>query len=214
MKIYGISGLGADQRVFQYLKLNCEFIPIDWIEPLKNEPLEQYARRLAEVIDNSEGFGILGVSFGGLVAIEISKQLSPEITILISSAETNKDLRHVYKVFGRIGLLKMLPYSLFNLPRFMAYWLFGTEKKKLLNEILNDTDLKFTKWAINKLINWENVELLQNSCFKISGTHDKLIPPGKSKDTVLIEKGEHFMIVDRAEEISEIINKKLKNEER
>ncbi|MGB0839278.1 MAG: hypothetical protein ACPGXL_04005 [Chitinophagales bacterium] len=33
MKLYGISGLGADQRVFQYLNLDCELIPLDWIEP-------------------------------------------------------------------------------------------------------------------------------------------------------------------------------------
>ena len=65
MKIYGISGLGADQRVFKYLKLDCEFIPIDWITPLKRESIENYALRLAQVIDTNEAFGILGVSFGG-----------------------------------------------------------------------------------------------------------------------------------------------------
>ena len=37
MKIYGISGLGADKRVFKYLKLDFDFIPIDWIDPLKDK---------------------------------------------------------------------------------------------------------------------------------------------------------------------------------
>lgn len=39
MKIYGISGLGADKRVFQFLTLNYEFISIDWITPNKNETI-------------------------------------------------------------------------------------------------------------------------------------------------------------------------------
>ena len=37
MKLYAISGLGADKRVFQYLDLDYELIHIDWIPPLKGE---------------------------------------------------------------------------------------------------------------------------------------------------------------------------------
>ena len=48
MKLYAISGLGADQRVFKYLTLDCEIIPLEWIDPQKNEPLENYAIRLSE----------------------------------------------------------------------------------------------------------------------------------------------------------------------
>lgn len=44
---------------------------------------------------------------------------------------------------------------------------------------------------------------------QISGTHDKLMPP-KSKNAILIEKGKYLMIVDRASEISKIINERLK----
>jgi hypothetical protein len=35
-----------------------------------------------------------------------------------------------------------------------------------------------------------------------------MLPP-KGKNTILIEGGEHFMVVDGAEEISRIINEKL-----
>jgi len=206
VKIYGISGLGADERVFQYLSLNCEFIPVAWITPFKNEPIEKYSLRLAEVIDTDEDFGILGVSFGGLIAVEISKKLKPKITILISSAETKKDLRWIYSAFGKAGIINLIPEKLFNLPRKFAYWLFGTKKKELLENILDDSDLKFTKWAIKELINWNNTYSI-NNCLKIGGTKDKLIPPNRNSNAVLIVGGEHFMIVDRANEISEIINK-------
>ena len=47
MKIYGIAGLGADERVFQYLKLDYAFVSLDWIEPLPDESIESYAGRLA-----------------------------------------------------------------------------------------------------------------------------------------------------------------------
>ena len=96
MKLYVISGLGADKRVFQYLTLNYELIPIDQINPQGNESIKTYSIRLAQKIDTSEKFGIVGVSFGGLVAVEISKQLKPAITILISSVETRGELRQIY----------------------------------------------------------------------------------------------------------------------
>lgn len=213
MKIYGISGLGADKRVFDYLILNAEFIPIDWIEPLKNEPLKneplaQYAKRLSAVIHTEEPFCILGVSFGGLVAIEISKLLSPKVTILISSAETKHELRPIYRWFGKIGLIHLLPTKMFDPPRKIAHFLFGTKNTQLLNDILDDTDLVFAKWAVQQLITWTNETRISN-ILKIVGTKDKLLPPKKTSKANRIEGGTHFMIVDRAKEISGIINKEL-----
>lgn len=208
MKIYGISGLGADERVFKYLSLKHEIIPLNWIKHDKNESLEHYASRLAAKIDANEDFGVLGVSFGGLVAVEISKILNPKVTILISSVETKNELGFVIKGLGKMKVVKYLPSKIFNPPKKIAHFLFGTENKELLNKILDDTDLDFTKWAVNKLLNWKNTTHL-SSVIKISGTNDKLLPPTKTDNTILIEKGEHFMIVDKAKEISEIINERF-----
>ena len=210
MKLYAISGLGADERVFRYLKLEYELIPIPWLTPEKSESIEAYAKRMAEKINTEEEFGIVGVSFGGLVAVEMSKILKPKMTILISSAETKEGLRGVYKLMGKTSLATLIPSKLFDMPRGIAKFLFGTEETELLNNILNDTDNKFTKWAVNELINWKNEEKI-NNCIKINGTKDKLIPHQKGENQILIEGGEHFMIVDKANEISTIINNKLKD---
>ncbi|MEM6297448.1 MAG: alpha/beta hydrolase [Bacteroidota bacterium] len=208
MKLYAISGLGADERVFQYLTLDYELIPVQWIKPKQNEGISPYAARLAKKIDESEPFGLIAVSFGGLVAVEISKILSPEVTILISSAETKHELPKIYRIIGKSNLIRLVPHQLFNPPRKVASWVFGTTNHALLKNILDDTDLKFTKWAINELTNWSNEEGLANHKLKIGGTNDKLIPP-RGKLT-LIEGGGHFMIVDKALEISEVINQCLK----
>lgn len=209
MKIYAISGLGADQRVFNFLKLEHELIPIQWIRPMEKEPIRDYSLRLSEVIDTNSNFGLLGVSFGGLVAVEISKILNPKFTILISSAETKDELRLIYRTIGQLGVLNKLPLKAFDPPRLTAQFVFGTHNKKLLTEILDETDLDFAKWAVIELINWKNLDRIDN-LIRIHGTHDKLIPLKSTKTVKLINGGEHFMIVDRAEEISEIINEEIK----
>ena len=210
MKIYGISGLGADKRVFQFLTLDYEFIPIDWIDPLKNESIIDYSKRFSSIINTSEKFCVLGVSFGGLIAVEISKILKPELTILISSAEIREELPFIYRILGKTKVVKIIPAKLLNPPRWIAKILFGTKKTELLNEILDDTDLKFTKWAVQELSSWKNEERVEN-ILKIVGTEDKLIPLKSNKNTRLIEAGGHLMIIDNAKEVSDIINKEIKN---
>jgi pimeloyl-ACP methyl ester carboxylesterase len=209
MKVYGISGLGADKRVFQHLNLTHELIPLDWIQPKLNETLSEYASRLAEKIDTTEDFILIGVSFGGIVAIEISKILKPALIILISSVEVQQDVRWIYRIMGKTGLVKWVPAAFFKPPAIMAEWLFGARNKKLLRKIIDDTDLAFAKWAIGQLITWNNNKRFEN-CIKIHGDKDVLIPLRRDKNTIEIPGGHHFMVMDKAEEISWIINREIK----
>lgn len=103
----------------------------------------------------------------------------------------------------------MLPKRLFLPPKFLANFLFGAKNKKLLNKIINDTDLAFAKWAINQLVCWQNDVAVEN-CVKISGSKDRLMPERDIGNIRVVEDGGHFMIVDRAKEISELINKEIR----
>ncbi|MEP2237254.1 MAG: alpha/beta hydrolase [Maribacter sp.] len=210
MKIYAISGLGADQRVFKHLTLDIELVTIDWITPHHNESIKEYSKRLSKVIDTSDEFYLIGVSFGGLIATEVSKILKPKKVILISSAQTKYELRPIYKWVGKSRILKLIPPSLFNPPRFLAKYIMGAKNVELFNAILDDTDFKFVKWALQEFTTWQNIKP-STKVLKINGTKDKLIPPKGTTKTKLIEGGEHFMIVDRANEISEIINFEFRN---
>jgi len=205
MKLYGISGLGADQRVFQYLDLPLAITPIDWIDPIKSETLISYAGRLTKQIDTEEAFAILGVSFGGLIAVEMSKLINPAYLILISSAETSSDLRWSYRLLGKLKILNLVPHFFFNPPRFLANWVFQATDKKLLSAILDDTDTKFAKWCVNALISWKNEKPIEIRHLKIGSIKDKLIPAKKQNNIYLIDGGGHFMVVDKADQLSEVI---------
>ena len=206
MKIYAIPGLGADKRVFEYLSIDYQLVALEWIAPLKNESLKEYALRLAQAIDTSVPYGILGVSFGGMIAVEMSKVLKPELTILLSTAETHKELRWIYRVVGRTNLLYLMPKATFNISINFAWFLFGTNNP-VLKAILDDTDPAFAKWAAIAISKWKNHDVIDNS-LRISGAKDKILPP-KKPNIKLIPDGQHFMIVDRCREISDLINEYL-----
>tara|TARA_R110002051_G_scaffold148354_4_gene220949 strand:+ start:43 stop:696 length:654 start_codon:yes stop_codon:yes gene_type:complete len=212
MKIFAISGLGADERVFNYLTLDHEIVPIRWIAPRKKETIIAYSKRLIQEyrISEENDYAILGVSFGGLIAIEMSKIVNPKWTILISSIETRTESSSIIKLLGKSKLLNLIPKEILKPPLFFAQFIFGTDQKKLLKAILKDSDLTFTKWALKELTNWKNETRLPN-LIKIGGSKDILLP-AKGNNTILIEHGAHFMIVDKAEEISNLLNEKLENE--
>ena len=75
MKLYTISGLGADEKVLEKLTFNpeIEVVHIPWLIPEENEDFHHYVSRMANTIDHSEPFYLLGYSFGGIIVQEIHK---------------------------------------------------------------------------------------------------------------------------------------------
>lgn len=56
---------------------------------------------------------------------------------------------------------------------------------------------------------WKGANASKN-CFKIHGTKDRIIPLRNRVNHIIVDGGTHFMAVDRADEISKIINRLCK----
>ena len=70
MNVYTISGLGADESVFDDLTICTIPHHLEWIDPKEGENIADYAQRMAQKIDVSQPFALIGLSFGGLIAID------------------------------------------------------------------------------------------------------------------------------------------------
>jgi predicted esterase YcpF (UPF0227 family) len=85
--IYILSGLGADKRIFNKIDFkNNQIHYINWLIPAQNETLESYIQKLIQQIEDPKPI-LVGLSFGGMMAIEISKYIETRKIILISSAK-------------------------------------------------------------------------------------------------------------------------------
>ena len=207
MKLYLIGGLGADYRVFEKLNLNVDCIVVEWVPPIADESLQSYVIRLSAQIDQKKEFGLLGVSFGGIIIAELAKIVNANICILVSSVTSSDQLPGIYVGLGKTGILNFVPDFLIRPPRMLQKFLFGAEDHDLLARIIKDTDPGFIRWALGVIIHWQGTNLHQN-LLRIHGSHDRLIP--LKGEAIIIAKGSHFMIVDNAEEISHHINKHLR----
>lgn len=68
MKIYCICGLGADNRIFDFLNIKYKLIYLYWKTPTQNERISSYFKRLGAKINHKEVYGFIGVSFSGRIA--------------------------------------------------------------------------------------------------------------------------------------------------
>jgi hypothetical protein len=208
-EIYLLSGLGADKRVFDFidfsgLKINY----VDWIEPLGNETIQSYAQRLLAQIHAVKPI-LIGVSFGGMMAIEIAKLIETHKVILISSVKTKTDIPIYLRIAGRLRLHKLIPIKLLKSVNRFTFWFFGTKtesEKELLRTIIKETDNEFLKWAIDKIVNWKNTSLLRN-VIHFHGTADKMLP-SRTAD-FKIQDGGHLMVISHGQELSRLIRKSL-----
>lgn len=213
MNVYFLSGLGADKRVFSKLKLDDRFEihHIEWIKPENKETISHYAARLTAGIDTTRPFQLVGVSFGGMIATEMTDLIKPEQVILISSTPVGIPLSKGYQRLVRFLLLSPFAAPVLKSTNSIVYKYFGAdtpELKAMLKDILHDTDSKFLKWALNRLTTWDR-KTPPPHYFHVHGANDRLIQLKLVKPDIVIPNAGHLMVYGQADQISEILNKQL-----
>ena len=216
MNVYFISGLGADRRAFDKIKLDTHHIVhhIDWLEPELNESIQHYAKRMSQNIDATQPFALVGLSFGGIMSIEIDKLINAKKIILISSVSHRKELPWYFKLSSVLRVHKLgFAHSIKHNERLM-FWFFGTQSNKLkayLKEMIDGVSEYYLKWSMHQIVNWKQEHKPPN-VFHIHGTLDKIFPIGNIQADKIIVKGSHFMVVTHGKQISEEINASLEKE--
>jgi len=212
VKVYFISGLAADRRIFKNILLPERFEPVylDWAPPEKNETLRAYSLRLAEKIDRSEKFVLVGLSMGGIVAVEIANHIPAALTIIISSIPISKNLPPYFRFAARLYLHHFVNIKLMKVAA-IAKRFFTTETKEdkeMLKTIIRESDPAFIKWALLAILQWDN-DVAPENLIHIHGNRDEILLFKYTKPTHIISRAGHMMVMNRANEINEILKDAL-----
>ena len=215
--IYLIPGLGADAKVFKNLQLKGEaYVIMDWIKPKKKESLASYAQRLAETyfIPNEE-INLVGLSMGGMIAKEIYKTHQVNKCIIISSIQISSQFSPAIKLARITPLYKIIPIgSLRKLNHLTANYFFSVKddiSRRALHKTIDETDPEFLTWAIGAILEWKCTQF-EPQIIHIHGDRDRISPIKNINTPVhVINKGGHWMIVERGKEISEFLLKIIYN---
>lgn len=211
MKVYAVPGLATDEGIFSGIKLqNHQLIVLKW-PPLKREySMKEYAMCFLDQINTNEPFMILGLSFGGMIAVELGKILQPEKVILISSAKTRGGLSWPIRFFKFLPLHLIIPDKIFRGLSFRARLLLGfsSEYMKTLAPMVKNMPENYFRYAIHYIVNWNNMEIPKNTIL-VHGNSDKLIWYNKKFADHTIQKGSHAMVITKAADVNKILNEIL-----
>lgn len=209
MKVYVVSGLGADFKVLERLQFpsHCEIVFIDWLIPEKNESFSGYVERMAEKVDASESFCLFGYSFGGIIVQEINKIKLAQKVVILGSIKSDKEKSKFIKTGEITRIPRVLPLSLFNDKAANVYSvvrkLFDPKNPKIL-QYFKVRDPYYLKWSVEKVSEWkfeENPDVIQ-----ILGDRDIVFPVKNSKPDYIIKGGTHLFPATKHKEVSEILH--------
>ncbi len=213
--IYCISGLGADERAFSKLRIpGYQLKIIPWLMPGKNETIQEYATRMSAGIEEDHPV-LMGLSFGGMMCTEIAKQLPVKKLILISSVKSSGELPAWMKLVARLRLHKIVPLKSSRLTEPIQNRMLGAaseEEKLIASEYRKKVNIEYTNWAVHEAITWKN-DWLHPDTIHIHGDRDHMFPIKNIHPTFTIKNGGHFMIMNKAAEISRCISSILQQDE-
>jgi pimeloyl-ACP methyl ester carboxylesterase len=114
--IYCISGLGADESVFQHTKIRgAQLKHISWPPFDPADDMESYSLKVSALIPGDNPI-ILGLSFGGMLAVEIAKRRKVKKAIIVSSAKSFVEVPHFSKLVQMIITSLAVPAFFFIMP--------------------------------------------------------------------------------------------------
>ena len=211
--VYFIPGLAAGVKIFGNIELPSERYSVhflEWLIPENNESISDYAKRMASFVTH-ENIVLVGVSFGGVIAQEMSVFLKIKKLIIISSVKTRHELPRRMKIARRFFIYKLIPtrfvLSANDLTRFNV----GPKSKKRLRiyqEYLHVRDKKYLDWAIKNMVCWNRKTPVKN-IIHIHGDKDLIFPIKYIKNCEVLNGGTHVMIINKGNLLSKILMMKI-----
>src|SRR6266446_947984 len=210
LPLFVLSGIGGDERLFNAQRAVRDIRPITWILPAnRTETLQHYARRLSDVIHINEPFDLGGSSFGGMMALELARHLSPRNVLLFGSCRSSRSVAPSLHALRH--LVRVIPDRLLCPPRplqpLIARWFGATSAAhvQLFADMLAATPIAMIRWASNAVFSWPGVAELPMPIHHVHGDHDRLIPLRLVTPDHVIRGAGHLLNLTHAEAVNEFI---------
>ncbi|MTG97976.1 alpha/beta hydrolase [Myroides albus] len=199
--IFFFPGMTSNSLIFERINIDLDLYEpfyFEWLPIVEEQSLSEYCDRYIELMPQPNPV-LIGVSFGGIIAQEISKKIEVRKTIIISSVRSNKEFPNLYRFARKTKLYKLLPTGKVNF--FLKVYQFFLSKKHKERMIMYDKYLPlrskgYLDWCIDKILNWNQESNLEN-VIHIHGEKDELFPIKNIENAIVLKGGTHAMILTK-----------------
>ena len=198
-----LPGLNGDPRVFGPQAEAFPTLSIArWAPPMDSETLAAYAARLARSIDPQSPCVVGGVSFGGIVALEVARHLDARACLLIASSRDVAGLPAAVRFLRPIARAAR-PAALSWITRsgeVSAVPSFPRFRRRLAR--LSAEEMSFRRWAFGALLTWQPPHLIRCPILQIHGECDSTVRASRTKADVLLPHAGHLLTLTHAEHVN------------
>lgn len=205
-----LPGLGADSRMFSSQRLAFpELVVPRWIQPQPNEPLADYAARFAQIIDPQCPCFVGGVSFGGVVALEVATHLKVRECYQFGSIRDPRQLPKRLRFFRSISdMIMILKWASPLALTYGGRW-FNPVMRGVLHQ-LKDSDSQFVRWAAGAILKWKPSPGISTvRVVQIHGDRDWVFPIGRVVAELTIKGGGHLASLTHADEVNAFVRERM-----
>ncbi|MBK9017572.1 MAG: hypothetical protein IPM82_27960 [Saprospiraceae bacterium] len=103
---------------------------IQYPVPAKKATMAEYAAIVAQQIDTTKPFVLVGVSLGGMICTELAERLTPSKTVIISSAKCRRELPRHYRFQGHFPINKLFGARFLKAMSFVAQAVVEPDRNK------------------------------------------------------------------------------------
>lgn len=205
LPIIFMPGLNGDARVFApQLDRFPSLIVARWEPPLQSDSLAAYAARLARSLDPNGPCLVGGVSFGGIVALEMARNLDARACLLIASSRDVEGLPAAIRLLRPVAAVASA--ASLNCAIHRGGSVAASSSRRLRRRIvrLSPEELRFRRWALKALLTWRPPSL---SCpvLQIHGECDSTFAPSRSRADVVVPNAGHLLTLTHADQVNAFI---------
>jgi len=209
-----LPGIGLDARLFATQSVAMPEIRVpQWLQPGYFESLPAYAKRMAQAVDPGGPCYVGGMSFGGMVALEMSRHLDCRGCFLISSIRSREELPYWAKFLA--------PWAWALPPRAdliaaaggtALLWTVGRvlpPRWKLFCVHLSKTRAPILPWACRVAVKWKPTEPVRCPIYQLHGDGDPILPHQFTQPSQLVPRGGHLLPLTHPFVVNEFLRRGL-----
>ena len=193
-----IPGMGADARMLAPQRAALPEVGVlEWIEPAApDEPITEYAARLAAKVGTSIPFLLGGVSFGAVMALEVARHAKPAAVLLIAGWRSPAALPLHARLLAATGpWAPVWPFRLAVRSDIVAriFGLHTKEQRRLFADMFRCASPAFLHWAARAIAGWRGAEALDVPVLHLHGAEDRIVPARGVDADIVVHGAGHLV---------------------
>ncbi|MEM6468629.1 MAG: alpha/beta hydrolase [Planctomycetota bacterium] len=203
------SGMGADASVFlPQQRVFPNLIVPDWLTPCGDEDLTTYCSRMADSVAVDQPCIVGGASFGGIVALEMTRHINALACILIGSVRGPHQLPKRIRVLRPFTpALDITPLTL--LQKFAASCVVTAQKTGAdhlagVTRQFSQADADVLRWSARQILSWdstyEDVDVRH-----IHGEQDQVFPLSCVEPDEVVAGAGHVLSMTHGRQVNEFL---------